>query len=88
MYDIAIIGLGATGVSLISQLQDEIYSSNLIKPKIAVINPSNNFSTGNAFGDADKIHKVNTPPNLLSVSYNETNSFKYWLKRGSSSEDN
>lgn len=88
MYDIAIIGLGATGVSLISQLQDEIYSSNLIKPKIAVINPSNNFSTGNAFGDADKIHKVNTPPNLLSVSYNETNSFKYWLKRESSSEDN
>ena len=81
MYDIAIVGFGATGVSLIKQIQDEIYSLNLDKPKIAIMNPLNSFATGHAFGDADSIHKVNTIPHLLPVSSYEPDSFYHWLKK-------
>lgn len=88
MYDIAIVGFGATGVSLIKQIQDEIYSLNLDKPKIAIMNPLNSFATGHAFGDADSIHKVNTIPNLLPVSSYEPDSFYHWLKKNKIITDN
>lgn len=40
MFDIIIIGLGATGVSLLNHLQDEVYTSQLKRSEIAVFNPS------------------------------------------------
>ncbi|MBD2813432.1 FAD/NAD(P)-binding protein [Xenorhabdus sp. Flor] len=79
MFDIAIVGLGATGVSLLSQIQDEVYNLNITKPNIAVFNPSSSFAIGKAFGDADHLHKMNTPPWMMSVSGMEPNKFKYWL---------
>ncbi len=79
MYDIAIVGLGATGVSLLSQIQDEVYKLKNIKLKIALFNPSDSFASGKAFGDADLIHKVNTPPGMLAVSPGKTDRFEQWL---------
>lgn len=57
MYDVAIVGLGATGVSLLSQIQDEVYKVRVVKPHIAVFNPLCSFASGKAFGDADAVHK-------------------------------
>ncbi|QWT40253.1 FAD/NAD(P)-binding protein [Dickeya dadantii] len=87
MYDIAIVGLGATGVSLLSQIQDEIYKLKAIKPKVAVFNPASTFASGKAFGDADSMHKVNTPPAMMSVSATEPDRFGHWLQSVFSSEE-
>ena len=80
IVDIAIVGLGATGVSLLSQIQDEVYNINNAKrPTIAVFNPSSSFASGKAFGDADTLHKVNTPPWMMSVTNMEPDKFGHWL---------
>lgn len=81
MFDIAAVGLGATGVSLIKQLQDAVYNFNLPKPKIAVFNPMQTFARGEAFGSADMIHKVNTPPDMLAISHSEPDAFSNWLEK-------
>ncbi|AXC68423.1 hypothetical protein DOE63_24995 [Salmonella enterica subsp. diarizonae serovar 59:z10:-] len=80
MFDIVIIGLGATGVSLLSQIQDEVYSLRFKKPEIAVFNPLCTFASGNAFGDAYNIYKVNTPSSMMSVSAMEPGRFEHWLR--------
>ncbi|WP_442799005.1 FAD/NAD(P)-binding protein [Pantoea vagans] len=79
MYDVAIVGLGATGTSLLSQMQDEVYNLGTAKPQIAVFNPFASFARGNAFGDADAIHQVNTPPGMMSVTATEPDLFGHWL---------
>ncbi|KAA5971381.1 FAD/NAD(P)-binding protein [Pantoea sp. M_9] len=79
MYDVAVVGLGATGTCLLSQLQDEIYSIRTAQPRIAVFNPAASFAKGKAFGDADAMHKVNTPPGLMSVTATEPELFGHWL---------
>ena len=79
MFDIAIIGFGATGVSLLKQIQDEVYACGLDAPRIAVFSPSGDFARGKAFGDADTIHKVNTPPSMLSISNTEPFGFTHWM---------
>jgi len=71
--------LGATGTCLLSQLQDEIYNIRTAQPRIAVFNPPASFAKGKAFGDADAIHKVNTPPGLMSVTATEPELFGHWL---------
>ncbi|HIB1592533.1 TPA: FAD/NAD(P)-binding protein [Salmonella enterica subsp. enterica serovar Muenchen] len=80
MFDIVIIGLGATGVSLLSQIQDEVYSLRFKKPEIAVFNPLCTFASGNTFGDAHDIYKVNTPSSMMSVSAMEPGRFEHWLR--------
>ncbi|EMD4511827.1 FAD/NAD(P)-binding protein [Salmonella enterica] len=85
MFDIVIIGLGATGVSLLSHLQEEVYTLQLKRPEIAVFNPSHTFATGKAFGDADHIHRVNTPSSMMSVSNTEPFRFEHWLQSVSGS---
>lgn len=82
MFDIMIIGLGATGVSLLNHLQDEVYTSQLKRPEIVVFNPSKakDFVTGKAFGDADYVRKVNTPSSMMSVSGMEPLKFERWLQ--------
>jgi len=79
MYDVAIVGLGATGVSLLSQIQDEVYKVRAAKPRIAVFNPSCSFAKGKAFGDADAVHKVNTLPRMMAVTSTEPEQFGHWL---------
>lgn len=79
MYDVAIVGLGATGVSLLSQIQDEIYKVRTVKPRIAVFNPPCSFAKGKAFGDADAVHKVNTPPAVMAVTSTEPEQFIHWM---------
>lgn len=76
MHDIAIVGLGANGISLLKQLDEENFDL-----KIAVINKSLYFSYGKAFGDVTDIHKVNTPPELMSLSYRNRNHYKTWLEQ-------
>lgn len=80
MFDIAIIGFGATGVSLLSHIQDEVYISQLKIPSIAIFNPSKTFATGNAFGDAAPLHRVNTPPSMMSISSMAPLRFEHWLQ--------
>ncbi|QIZ45432.1 FAD/NAD(P)-binding protein [Dickeya zeae] len=79
MFDLAIIGVGATGVSLLKQLQDEVYAAGLASPKIALFCPKEDFACGKAFGDAAAIHKVNTPPNMLCISRHEPDGFSRWM---------
>lgn len=79
MFDIAIIGFGATGVSLLKQIQDQVYASGLKTPRIALFSPQAAFARGQAFGDADVIHKVNTPPSMLSISSSEPIGFTNWM---------
>ncbi|WP_158020833.1 FAD/NAD(P)-binding protein [Chromobacterium sphagni] len=87
MFDLAIVGFGATGVSLLKQIQDEVYASGLRAPRIALFSPRAAFARGHAFGDADVIHKVNTPPSMLSVSNSEPVGFAHWMNaKGNANE--
>lgn len=81
MFDIAIVGVGATGVSLLKQIQDQVIASNLERPRIALICPKNDFAKGRAFGNADLMHKVNTPPSMLSVAESEPLAFDQWMSK-------
>lgn len=87
MYDVAVVGLGATGTSLLSQAQDEVYKVGAVRPKFAVFNPSSSFARGKAFGDADAMHKVNTPPGMMSVTPTEPDQFGQWLQSRFNSND-
>lgn len=79
MFDIAIIGFGATGVSLLKQIQNEVYTYNLKTNRVALFNPVLEFAQGKAFGDAAIVHKVNTPPSMLSLSSVEPLAFSDWM---------
>lgn len=79
LFDIAIVGVGATGVSLLKQIQDEAYSAGLHKVRVALLSPQAEFARGKAFGDAASIHKVNTPPWMLSISDQEPTGFAQWM---------
>lgn len=79
MYDIAIVGLGATGVSLLSQIQDELYKVCTVKSRIAVFNPSCSFAKGKAFGDTDIMHKMNTLPAMMAMTPTEPEQFANFL---------
>lgn len=87
MFDIAIVGLGATGVSLLSHIQNEAYRLWRNKTKIAVFNPASSFASGKAFGDAAAIHKVNTPPWMMSVTNADAGAFATWLDQTFNSRD-
>lgn len=83
MYDLAIIGFGATGVSILKNLVDQTIANKLPSPKIIIFSPKDSFAKGLAFGDADYHHKVNTPPHLMGMSDVETLGFENWLlKKG------
>lgn len=79
MYDITIVGLGATGVSFLRQIQDELYKNHCRNLHIAVINPSSSFAKGNAFGDSDTVHLLNTPKSMMSMTPTEPDEFSQWL---------
>ncbi|TDR73896.1 FAD/NAD(P)-binding protein [Paludibacterium purpuratum] len=87
MFDLAIVGFGATGVSLLKQIQDEVYASGAKTPRIALFSPCADFARGQAFGDADAVHKVNTPPSMLSISNSEPAGFAHWMNaKGNANE--
>ncbi|NAX25311.1 NAD(P)-binding domain-containing protein [Vibrio sp. V38_P2S17PM301] len=79
VFDVAIVGFGATGVGLLNEIQNEIFTKRDLKPTIAIFNQKDSFAKGKAFGDADSVHIVNTPPDLMSPSSVEPNSFSRWL---------
>lgn len=59
VFDLAIIGFGATGVSFLKQFQEQVYaSSKLKKIKILVCDRHSNFARGIAFGDDNYISKL------------------------------
>lgn len=80
MFDIAIVGLGATGICLLKNLQECIVEFNLLSPKICVFDSPEHLAMGKAFGDSNEICKVNTPPSMLSLSSSEPHSFSSWLQ--------
>jgi uncharacterized NAD(P)/FAD-binding protein YdhS len=81
MFDIAIIGVGATAISLLKQIQDEVISQTIPAPRLALFSPADEFARGRAFVDADAHHKVNTPPGMLSISESEPDGFSRWLEK-------
>lgn len=81
MFDIAIVGVGATGISLLKEIQSQVYTLGLKPPRIALFSPKESFARGKAFGDAAQIHRVNTPPHMLSVSSCEPNGFSQWMQQ-------
>lgn len=80
MYDIAIVGFGAVGVSFLRQLHSHSYEQDLGTVRIAIISPAESFSSGLAFGRSDLHHRVNTPPELMSVDPEDPLGFSAWLK--------
>lgn len=81
MFDIAIIGAGATAISLLKHLEDICYNDNFKKPQVALIRPARYFGTGKAFGDTDGHYRVNTPPKMLAISDYEPHNFSKFLLR-------
>lgn len=84
VFDIAIIGFGASGVGLLNEIQNEVFTKRHLKPNIAIFNNQKSFAKGKAFGDASPIHIVNTPPELMSPSVVEPNGFWHWLREQNS----
>lgn len=76
MFDIAIVGFGATGISLLSEINNAVYTFNLPQPKIAIFDAKNFFSIGKTFGNSAPKWKVNTPPEMLAISSCEPNKAK------------
>ncbi|GHC17025.1 FAD/NAD(P)-binding protein [Aidingimonas halophila] len=81
MHDIAIIGFGATGVSFLYQLHSHIHEQDIKIVKVAIISPKESFSSGLAFGQAESLHKVNTPPELMGIDPEDPNGFSSWLRK-------
>ncbi|TCM67356.1 putative NAD(P)/FAD-binding protein YdhS [Acinetobacter calcoaceticus] len=81
MYDIAIVGLGATGVSLLKSIQSFLHEQSLSHLKIAVLSDKQSFARGKAFGEAEEVHRVNTPPNLMSIQVEDPQGFALWLSK-------
>ncbi len=84
VFDIAIIGFGASGVSLLNEIQNEDFTKRHLKLNIAIFNNQKSFAKGKVFGDASPIHIVNTPPELMSPSVVEPNGFWHWLREQNS----
>lgn len=78
-YDIAIIGFGATGVTFLRSLQSFHHEQNLDKLKIVIVSEEKTLALGKAFQECDEIHRVNTPPELMSVQEEDILGFKHWL---------
>jgi uncharacterized NAD(P)/FAD-binding protein YdhS len=81
MFDFAIVGLGATGVSFLRQLHSQLYEQELKSITVAVISPPESFAVGLAFGKAESFLKVNTPPELMSIDPEDPHGFSAWMRR-------
>ena len=78
-YDVAIIGFGATGVSFLKSLQSFSHEQSLKNLRIAIISEEKTLALGKAFQQCDEIHRVNTPPELMSIQEEDILGFKHWL---------
>ncbi|EFP95279.1 FAD/NAD(P)-binding protein [Vibrio caribbeanicus] len=80
VFDIVIISFGASGVSLLNEMQNEGFTKRYLKPNIAIFNNQKSFAKGKAFGGASPIHIVNTSLELMTPSVAEPNEFWHWLR--------
>lgn len=86
MFDIAIVGFGATGVSFLYQLHNHL-DANGSNINIAVISPKDSFSSGLAFGQSAPFHKVNTPPELMGIDPEDPRGFSNWMRKNKIDKD-
>lgn len=87
MFDVAIVGFGATGGSLLHQLHSHIYEQDIDNVGIAIISPEESFSLGLAFGQAESFHKVNTPPEMMGIDPEDPHGFSTWMRRQESGNE-
>lgn len=87
MYDLAVVGFGATGVSFLRQLHSHIYEQDMGPVSVALISPTDSFSSGLAFGQAESFHKVNTPPELMGIEPEDPKGFASWLRQRTGKEE-
>lgn len=80
VFDIAIIGFGASGVGLLNEIQNEDFTKRHLKLNIAIFNNQKSFAKGKVFGDASPIHIANTSLELMAPSVAEPNGFLHWLR--------
>lgn len=66
---------------MLKEIQDQVYTLGLKTPRIALFSPHESFARGKAFGDAAQIHRVNTPPHMLSLSTCEPAGFTQWMQQ-------
>ena len=78
--DIVIISFGASGVSLLNEMQNEGFTKRYLKPNIAIFNNQKSFAKGKAFGGASPIHIANISPELMMPSVAEPYRFWNWLR--------
>ncbi len=78
-FDLAIIGCGATGVSFLKQLQEQLFSLGISGLRVLICDSENNFACGAAFGQRHPLPVVNTAPDLMNLSVHEPSSFADWL---------
>ena len=79
MFDIAIVGLGANGVSLLMSIRNQVLAAGLETPRIVVFSPAGTLGRGEAFGAAHRHHLVNTSPPMMPLSEAAPNAFARWL---------
>lgn len=78
-YNITIVGFGATGVSFLKYLQSLCHEQDLRGLRIAIVSEEQTVALGKAFKQCDEIHRVNTPPELMSIEEEDLLGFKHWL---------
>lgn len=81
MFDLAIVGIGATGISLLKQIQDQVCALNIRKPRVVLFGSNEDFARGKAFGDAAPNHRINTPISMMALSESVPNGFSEWINK-------
>ena len=79
-HDIAIIGAGASAISLLAALKEEALAASLSAISIALWGRPESFATGEVFGTATPEHGVNTPATMLGLTETDPVAFVRWLE--------
>ncbi len=77
---IILIGLGASGVSFLTQLARTALELDQKNIRVKVISEKKYFGIGKAFGLANKIHLMNTPIETMGLDIFDENGYQRWIK--------
>ena len=79
--EIILIGLGASGVSFITQLSRLAMELNSMDVKVKIISEDKYFAKGEAFGLSKDIHILNTPIHTMGLDTLDPTSYERWFKK-------
>lgn len=79
--EIILIGLGASGVSFLTQLSRSAKETRNYNIKVKVISTKDYFSKGKAFGASKEIHLMNTLSSTMGLDILDDKSYIRWLEQ-------